>query len=262
MKLLRFLYSKVFFKNLFLAGVSTGLILIIVFSWLKVYTLHGKSFAVPNLLGMTISEAQTVAEDKNIRLEIVDSVYLKTHKRGSIVDQNPDPEIKVKKNRRVFLTVNALHLEKTTMPNLVGISLRQAQALLENRGLIIGELTYVPDIADNNVLKQKYEGEIIRPGDTLFKDSKIDLVLGRGLSNRTTVTPRLIGLRLEDARKRIAASSLNMGNPIYDESVLSFKDSINAVIWKQVPEPSSYSRIRLGSTVDIFLTVDEEKLLK
>lgn len=262
MRVLKFLMSKVFFKNILILIVVTSIIIVIVFAWLRLYTHHGRAFAVPNFQGLTMNEAQQLAKDKKLRFEITDSVYLRSFKRGTVIDQNPEPDFKVKKNRRIFITMNALNPEKTIMPNLVGISLRQAQAILDNKGLIIGDLSYVPDIADNNVLKQKFEGNIIMPGDTIIKGSKIDLVLGKGLSNRTTLTPNLFGMRLEQARKRIASANLNIGVIDYDESVMTFTDSINAAIYKQVPEPGMQSRIQLGSSVDLFLTIDEEKFLK
>ncbi|MBN1185423.1 MAG: PASTA domain-containing protein [Bacteroidales bacterium] len=243
-----------------MAVAVTAVLLILVFTWLKIYTHHGQAYSVPNFQGLTMAEAQDLAKGLKLRLEVSDSVYLKDYKRGTVIDQNPAPDFKVKKRRRVFLTMNALNPEKIAMPNLIGLSLRQAQAILDNKGLIIGDLSYVPDIADNNVLKQQYEGSNIRPGDTLLKGSKIDLVLGKGLSNRSTYTPDLIGMRLEEARKHIAAASLNLGSVLYDESIITFTDSINAYIYKQAPNPGSQARIRLGSSVDIFLTIDDETM--
>ena len=261
MKFFRFLISKVFFKNIGMAVGVTFILLILVFTWLKIYTHHGKAYSVPNFQGLTLSEAEVLAKDLKLRLEVSDSVYLKDYKRGTVIDQNPDPDFKVKKRRRIFLTMNALNPEKIAMPNLIGLSLRQVQAILDNKGLIIGDLTYVPDIADNNILKQQLEGKNIRSGDTILKGSKIDLVLGKGLSNRSTYTPDLIGKRLEEARKLIAAASLNIGAVNYDESIITFTDSINAVIYKQAPNPTSQRRIRLGSSVDLHLTIDEDRII-
>ncbi len=112
------------------------------------------------------------------------------------------------------------------MPNVLGISLRQAQAVIETAGLIVGRLTYVPDIAINNVLEQKYQSEMIEPGDSVPKGSRIDLVVGRGLSDEKTAAPYLVGMYLEDAINRITSRYLNIGAVIYDGSIVDFEDSL------------------------------------
>ena len=57
-----------------------------------------------------------------------------------------------------------MNAKKVSMPNLVGYSMRQAKAELNSRGLSLGKLIYVSDIATNNVLKQIYRNREIRPG--------------------------------------------------------------------------------------------------
>jgi beta-lactam-binding protein with PASTA domain len=146
------------------------------------------------------------------------------------------------------------------MPNIVGVSLRQARAIVQTAGLNIGKLTYIPDIAVNNVLQQKYKGNVIEEGDSIVKGSQIDLVLGRGLSNEKTAAPDLVGLFFEQAKERITHSYLNLGAVVYDASFEDAEDSINAFIWKQKPEFNEDALMNLGSSVDIWLSADSTKL--
>ncbi len=176
------------------------------------------------------------------------------------MDQNPPPELQVKKGRTIFLTINAIIPEMTRMPDVVGISLRQARAIIETAGLKIGRLSYVPDIAVNNVLQQKYKGDVIEEGDSIPKGAVIDLVLGRGLSDDKTAAPDLIGLHLNTAIDKITVRYLNLGAIIYDGTVETQEDSLDAFIWKQRPVFDSESLLNLGSAVDIWLTVDSTKL--
>lgn len=253
-----FIFSKLFWKHVLrLIGISIVL-MIIVFTGLRIYTRHNQAIAVPDFYGMTRIEAQKAAQEKKINIEIIDSVYVTNAKKGAILDQNPPPDFKVKKNRTIFLTINAVNPEKIKMPNVTGISLREARAVLESRGLVVGRLMYQPDIAMNYVLKQLVRGKEIDEGTLIIKGSRVDLVLGNGLSDKTITTPSLIGLRLYDAEKQLLEYYLNQGAIIFDNTVLTAQDSMNAKVFKQRPDANA--GIHLGAPVDIWLTVAATKI--
>jgi len=256
MTFFQFIKSKVFFKNLLYAiAVFIG-ILIITFLGLRIYTHHGQRLSVPDFTGLTIKEVHKKAKQSKLRIEIADSVFNINLPRGTVIKQNPIPNFKVKKNRRIFITLNAVNPEKVKMPNIVGVSHRQAEAILKNIGLEIGRLIHIPDIAVNNVLKQKFEGQEIPKGTLVPKGSKIDLVLGMGLSNHTTQVPDLDHYTLDDAKNRILRAALNLGAVIYDESIINGEDSLSAKVWRQYPSYKENKKIRLGSTIDLWITVD------
>lgn len=256
---LRFLFSKLFLKNLLKVLGIFLVIILLIFTWLRFYTRHSQGIATPDFYGMTVDQVGKITKDKKLRFLVVDSVYVNSAKKGSILDQNPPPGFKVKKNRTIFLTMNAINPEKVMVPDVTGTSLREAKAVLEMRGLVIGRILYVPDIAMNNVLKQQIKGKEISEGTLVAKGSRIDLVLGRGRSNQTIDVPSLIGMRLFEAEQRLISSYLNPGAIIYDNTVLSAEDSMGARIYKQRPDINALG-INLGSTVDIWLTVAMSKI--
>lgn len=256
MTLFKFITSKVFLKHLSIALAGFALLLILTFLSLKLYTHHGQQLSVPSFYGLTVEEASKLAKKNKMKIEVIDSVFNNNRPRGTVIEQNPDKGSKVKKNRRIFLIVNAFNPEKVKMPNIVGVSHRQAEVVLKNLGLEVGRLIHIPDIAINNVLKQKFDGEEIPAGTPIAKGSKIDLVLGMGLSNQTTQVPDLNHKTLDEAKNRILRSALNLGAVIYDESIIDGLDSIEAQVWRQYPSYKENKRIRLGSTVDVWLTVD------
>lgn len=260
MDFLRFLFSRIFWKNLGIAVGITIFTFTLLFLFLRIYTRHGQALSVPDLTGLSIQEADSLLEKRKLQSQIVDSVYNSFVVRGSVISQNPPPEFKVKENRTIFLTINAFNPEIIRMPNVVGVSLRQATAIITTAGLITGELTYVPDIAVNNVLQQKYKGNVIEEGDSIIKGSAVDLILGRGYSDEKTAAPDLTGLMLDLAKERITVRYLNLGAVLYDGSFMDSEDSANAFVWKQSPKFDDEILINLGSTVDIWLTVDSTKL--
>lgn len=260
MKFLKFLISKVFFKNLSLAVLIAGGFILGSLLFLQIYTNHGQARQVPDFRGMNLEEIEKTARKHKLQFIIIDSIYSQQVEKGHVVYHNPEPGFKVKKNRKIFLTINAIKPEMISVPDVVGLSLRQARALLQTSGFIIGKLSFVPDLAINNVLKQKNNGVEIEEGDSLKKNAVIDLVLGKGLSNQKTLVPRVISLDLETAKQKILGSSMNLGAFTFDETIENEKDSITAFIWKQNPEYTEDYRIPLGSAMYIWLTVDSAKL--
>ncbi len=260
MNLFRFILSKVFLKNLIVAAVGIIVIISSAFIILDIYTNHGESMPLPNFKKMSLEEARKVASEHDLMLEVTDSVFQDEWPKATVVKQNPEPGFHVKEERTIFLTMNATNPEKVKMPNVVGVSLRHAKAILNNSGLKIGKLVHVPDIAVNNVLKQKYNGEEIKPGKTIPKGSEINLVLGKGLSSQVSELPDLRYLSLSQAKNKILASAMNIGVVQYDSSIQDEQDSTSAKVWKQYPPYRRDRKIRLGRYIDLWLTVDSTKL--
>lgn len=260
MSLKKFLLSKEFFKNLGLAVVIAAGILFILLIWLSIFTRHGQARPVPDFYGLTIQESQKLARKQKLKIEVIDSVYTKIVPRGCVVEQNPKTDHKVKKQRRIMLTINAFAPEYVIMPNLVGLSARQAYSIIESTGLEAGNPVYRPDLTIDFVLDQLYDDESISAGDSIQKGSEVVLVLGKGLSSRRTQVPDLIGSNFENAKSRILGSSLLVGTYNFDSSVKTGEDSLNAFVYKQNPEYREDATIQLGSAVYIWLSGDSTLL--
>lgn len=260
MNFLRFLFSKVFLKNLLIIAVISIFLVSGTFIWLHFFTKHNQSITVPDLSGLTVEEVNIITESKQLRFEVSDSIFYKELPKGTVAKQNPLPGSKVKEFRRIYLTMNAVNPEKVTMPAVSGVSLRQARAILETNGLVLGKISYKPDIAVNVVLSQYFNDTLVEPGDIIAKGSEINLVLGKGLSNETTQVPDLIGMGLFFAKTILADRYLNVGASIYDNSILNDEDSTRSFIWKQIPYFEEGNTLQLGSDVDVWLTIDSTKL--
>ncbi len=260
MDFLKFLISKRFFKQLGLAIAIALVLLLSALIWLKIYTHHGQAIRVPDLSGLTEEEVGDVITSRNLRFEVVDSVYSQEMPRGTVIKQNPRANSIVKKNRRIFLTMNAVNPEMISMPRLVGLSIRQARLALQNAGLVLGDIQYRPDYAINNVLQQMHADSVISEGTSIRKSDVIDLVLGMGLSSKTTRIPDLIGLGLETATEVITDYFLNTGAVTYGDSIANEEDSASAFVWRQYPEFDEFGRLNMGMEVDIWLTIDSTLL--
>ena len=181
MSIIKFLSSKVFFKQILLAIVAIVLISIVVLKWLNITTNHGSFETVPELKGKSLNVAQMELEEINLVLQVQDSAnYNPDYPKFSVIDQEPAAGTQVKEDRKIYITLNPSGYRKILVPDLKERTFRQAKPTLEALGFKIGKLTYIDNIAKDMVLKMQYKGKAINPGDKLAKTSVIDLVLGNG----------------------------------------------------------------------------------
>ena len=251
---------KRIFKNLLAAACIAVVLIVGAMIFLNVFTKHNQELSVPDLANMTLDEAQAVAEEAGMRVDVTDSAFIKRMKRGAVYRQNPVAGSKVKKGRRIALTINAVNAKKLSMPNLVGYSMRQAMAELQSRGLTLGHLIYVDDMATNNVLRQLYKGAEIEPGAQIESESVIDLEVGLNANDSHAYVPDVLGLRNMNAVDAIHSSSLNVSKIKFDATVKDYDDSLAAVVYKQVPEASDSVSVCKGEEVALFMTIDENKV--
>lgn len=260
MSLKNFITSRVFLKHLILAFLLVLIIVVFTLRQLKSYTRHGESFPVPNFTGLTINEIETISEQNDLKYEIIDSTHFDGAKPGVIVEQVPEAGSRVKRNRIVFLTINSTVAEKVTLPKLTDISFRQAQALIENCGLLLGTISYEPSEYNNLVLKVQQNASEIYEGNIILKGSSVDLIIGSSSGSQDTPLPNLTGLTHLEAQALLSSNMLIPGVLIYDESIISSEDTLAALIWKQYPNFQNTRIVSLGTSIDLWFTLDSLKI--
>lgn len=253
--------NRWFLRNLIWAIIFILALIFVCQILLGVITRHNKEIAVPDFTGLTVEEADSFARSNNVRMEVTDSVYVSHLPLGTVFSQNPKVGDMVKKGRRVLITINATQPKTVTMPRLVGLSLRGAKTEILARGLTVGTLSYVPDMATNYVLAQKVKGRNILPGKKVNAETPVDLTLGVNSGESLTYVPYLIGFTRDMAKEVLIDNSLNVGLVKFDETVTTYADSLQAQVYSQSP---AYSRggYPLGTKVSIYLTVDPSKVSK
>lgn len=237
------------------------LTVILVFVALRLYTRHGQNVSVPELRRLNLAEVKKICDERGLKFEISDSVYSSAAAPGTVIDQTPPATFKVKKDRTIFLTIKAYSVEQVTMPRLIDLSIKSAQAQLATIGLGVGKISYKPDIARDAVIEQKFNGKDIPAGTRIAKGSLIDLVLGKGEdenNNTKTMVPDLKSYTLYTASLVAAQNSLNIGSKIGDGTVKTAADSLSAVIYKQ--SPAKGRMVLPGSEIDVWITTDQSKL--
>lgn len=248
---------KWIWKNMFLAIAFLTVLLVLVSVGLRIITRHGKTVMAPDFTNLTVAQAQVLAKEKKVAVKVVDSVFVRRLNGGVVYRQQPKAGSKVKEGRSIFLTINSVVPRKVVMPNLFGYSVTEARSELQNRGLNMGYLNYVKDIATNTVLGQYVDGKEVKAGDLVVSGSTVDLTVAAANEDNKTEVPRVIGMKYVSAIDAIHDKYLNVGTVRFDPDIRTYADSVNAVVYKQDTPGSSKA---LGSRVSLTLTLDSSKL--
>ena len=160
---------------------SIAIILLIMFS-LRLFTRHGDEYVVPDLTGRSAAEMEQFVQDSNthrFKFVVIDSIFVPETKGGVVMSQDPAAGQLVKKGRKIYLSVSTMNPPKVEMPNLIDLSLRQAENILNTNNLKLGQVIYKPSRFPNAVLEQRYKGRVIAQGTPVPYNASITLVVGK-----------------------------------------------------------------------------------
>ena len=178
---LRFLFSRAFFWNLLLVLIAITALLLLTFYGLNWHTRQEDFIKVPDLHSMTITDAKDLLQDQALNYEVIDSArFNPAYVPFAVIEQIPLAGELVKKNRKIYLTLNPANFNEVILPDVIQITRRSAESTLRAVGLEIGEILYQDNIGKDMVLQLRYDQAPIAPGDKLPKTSRVDLVLGNG----------------------------------------------------------------------------------
>ena len=231
-------------------GIAVGLGVIITLTFfyinLPIITNHGESITVPDLEGISVDELQEFLVERDLRYEVVDSVYSSDYPPLTVTRQFPKPGSKVKEKRKIFISLNSVDPPTTRMPDLLDKTLKNAELILKSYELVPGKILLEPD-PFRNVLDQLYQGESIEPNTPLPKGSIIDIVRGDGHGKRFFEMPDLRGLPLNEAKVIIRGNNLETGLVFNEDSL----EIMVPVIIRQSPRQGL--TVRVGRTIDLWI---------
>lgn len=151
--------------------------------FLDYWTDHGDERVVPNIKGLSYSQAQSVLREVDLNVEISDSVYDSSERPGIVIEQSPHRSAKVKPGRTVYLTIVAFSPKTVTIPDISNVSLRQAQSIFEGLGIKRIKIVEVESEYRDLLLSAKYNGLPLNAGARIPVTAVITLEVGKGLSS-------------------------------------------------------------------------------
>jgi len=177
----KLLKSDSIIKHLFASAIMLFIIFYLVFISVKFYTKHNRYIEVPSLSGLSIDDANKILKKKKLKSEVLDSSkYFSDKPVNSILSQIPDGGESVKKNRKIYLNVNPSDYQKVSIPDIIQITKRNAESILNALGFTVSSFEYVDNIGKDMVLEVLYNGEKMNVGDAVSRGAKLELILGNG----------------------------------------------------------------------------------
>ncbi|HNQ20323.1 MAG TPA: PASTA domain-containing protein [Bacteroidales bacterium] len=172
----QYLKTKTFWAHIGLMLVTFIVFIFLVKVFLNIYTRHGKEIELADYTNKSIKDLQ----DEKVDIIVIDSIFNEDLPPLTIVNQYPEPGMKVKPGRKVYVTVVSNSYEKVPLPDLTDVTLRAATLQLQAYGFQIGRIEQVPSIGQT-VIAIKQNGREIPWGTLLKKGSVVDIVIGSGM---------------------------------------------------------------------------------
>lgn len=197
----------------------------------------GERVKVPDLSKMTEDVAKAALKELrlgvNVQMGTSDDVP-----EGQVYDQSPAAGTKVDVHTQVTIYISS-GKETFSLDDVTGMQYQQAQAQLENDGLVVSlEFDYSDSVGSDKVISTSPKaGSQVAKGDT------ITITASKGKETKTTIVPNLLGQNIDDAIQMIKDAGLT-----YNGKSSDYSDSYSE---NQVMNQS----ISAGKTVDEGTTI-------
>lgn len=161
---------------------------------------------VPNVIKMTVVEAQNLLEAKKFVVDLEEG-HDEAAQPGTIIKQTPAAGEERKEGSKMLLVVNK-GAELKSVPEVRTMTFEKAKRFIEHAGFEVGEISRKYDRKEiiGTVLAQQPKG-----ASKLPKGSKINLVINEG----DKPVPNLAGKKVKDAEKLLKAAGLRLGEVRY-----------------------------------------------
>jgi len=244
-----------------LKNILVAIGIIVVLAWIALfavdfYTHHGDSQLIPDLRGLYMEEAEQILANKGLYPQVIDSVYVRGKRVGTIIDQIPAPNSTVKSNRPIYLIINSRQVKQVLLPEINDVSYRQADAMLQSVGLSIASVEYAPSEYKDLVSQVKFHGNVVSPGTRIPEGSAVVLVVGSGSGEAQNTVPSLKGIGLDEATTKATAASFSIGAVEFD--VPPSGNEAKYFIYRQ--RPAAGSSAQPGEKIDVYLTTNKSRL--
>lgn len=196
-------------------GIWLAIGLFMNFVVMPIYTRQGNEIRVPDVRGLSLSEARSQYARKGFKLVVDDERFEAVTPPGTILDQFPAPGGWTKRGRRIHLAVSA-GPPTAEVPDVLGMPKDDAIFKVQASGLKMGKLSY--SFSDS-----LYEGLILYQeplsGAIVDKQTPVHLVVSLGREPARIVVPKVVDLPEQQARYLVLKAGLHIGNVQYDTYV-------------------------------------------
>lgn len=253
-KLREFVTSVYFLRNLGALFAFLFIFFTLMGFILRFYTRHGESLTIPNYVGMSFEEAKRKAQNRSFTVVVLDSIFEPEKIPGTIFQQTPTPNTRVKQNRTIYFSVYSSTPPDIELPSLVGnYDFEQYAKKLRVLKLkaVIKERVFDKIQGENTIMYLYVDGKKImdsdlRKGVKVPQGSTVEFVVTQRHTGLVQL-PDLVCRQYQEAYFLITSMNLTVGTvygTVTDE----------AYVWKQEPEYADSLMIQVGQQINIYLT--------
>lgn len=162
-----------------IGGVAIGLFLLTFFSfsWTMESVIHSrKEVIVPDISGKSAANALQLVSEQNLSMKIEGYEFNDSVPIGTVLRQAPGAGMTVREGK-IVKVVFSQGGESVFTPNLIGLPLRNAELLLRQRQLLLGEVSesYSLKAEKGTVLSQEPKSET-----SVSKNAMVEVVVSAG----------------------------------------------------------------------------------
>jgi serine/threonine-protein kinase len=232
-------------KLLLLTGLLfvTGGALLVAVNFLVLPSIvhSNKVVTMPDIRGMSETGAATQLKGLELEVEVARQRAHPTIPEGMILDQDPSPESRIRGGRTVMV-ITSSGPPAGTLPNLTGLSLRQAEITLQRERFKLGR---VLQLRRRGVTQTVVDFQNPVAGTQLYKGGVVDLVVAAPAAADLLRMPDLRGVPLYKARQVIADAGCVLAPVTFERTSRSLP---NLVLSQQ---PPAGERIRKGERLEL-----------
>jgi serine/threonine-protein kinase len=175
---------------------------------------------VPDLIGFTFSEAEVIAEDHGLNLNVIKRENNETVQPDGVLSQVPKAGMIVRRGRVVDVVLSS-GIETVPVPDLTGKTLIEAEILLDQAGLKKGD---VYSESNRNVPKDRVIRQKPAPKTKIQKGAAVDIY--RSLGPEYVEVPNFIGVPLVKVQSELASLGLVFNNSVIYQTSPYLKGNI------------------------------------
>ncbi|MFW5993568.1 MAG: Stk1 family PASTA domain-containing Ser/Thr kinase [Halanaerobiaceae bacterium] len=235
--------SSKFKKSFLYTLIGLGILILLIGGFIFVYNrvMNVPIAEVPDVTGMEVEEASDILEDSGFEYTIAEEERFSSEiEEGNIYSQEPDPGENIRVTRSINLTLSA-GPEREEIPDLSGMTVRQARLELESLGFKVGETDYEfsDEFEQNRVIETTPEiGEEYELGE------EVDLIISQG----NIIQGRLDDEDLDDSRiKNRTISFTGSGEGTASYRLMIEDDAGIDMAWRDQVEPGERVEIEVES---------------
>jgi beta-lactam-binding protein with PASTA domain len=187
------------------------------FTWAVGAVIHSRAVVmVPDLSGKSVSDALTLLSQGRLGMIKEGEQFEKRYPAGTIIRQSPAPGMMVRERHLVKITISQGG-ETLFVPDLTRQPMRNAQTMLQNLGLGVGEVDQRPSL--------RFEKGLVMSTDppasaVVGKNALVNIVLSDGPpSEGVLLIPDFVGKRLSEVKRWAAERDVQLA--VREESDIS-----------------------------------------